>query len=88
ILKNALDCLGSDNFRGKKVGLVSNASNIRKAHQACLHLVTIVQTLYGQPTQTQIGTAREDYEDKDDYFELVNQDIQQRCERLVDELLT
>ena len=88
ILKNALDVLWDDAFRDKKVGLVSNAWGVRKSHQACLALVPIVQTLYGQPTQTQIGTAVEDYEETDDGFKLKNQDIKDRVARLVEELTT
>ncbi len=88
ILKNALDCLSGDDFKGKKIGLVSNASNMRKAHQACLHMTTVVQTMYGHPTQTQIGTHGGDYQEFDDHYQLVDSDIKQRCERLIEEVLS
>lgn len=55
VLKNALDNLASDAFKDKIVGLTSNAGGMRNT-QACEHLRSVVRTLYGYPTQTQIGT--------------------------------
>lgn len=83
LLKNALDHLSWDAFRGKRVGVVSNSGGERKANQANLLLVPVIQTLFGQPTQTQIGTCPSDYD-----LELEpNQEIKDRCRRLVVEIV-
>lgn len=86
-LKNALDNLPGDAFRNKPVGLISSAGGARNAAHACEHLRLVVRALYGYVLQSQIGTGSEDYEDSEDGFELVSQDIKGRAERLVQELI-
>ncbi len=86
VLKNALDCLTGDAFKGKPVGLVSNGSNVRKSHQACLHLTTVVMTMEGLPTHTQIGTGKEDFEATTNGIKLTNPKIVDRCQTLAKEL--
>lgn len=86
VLKNALDCLTGDAFMGKPVGLVSSGSNIRKAHQACLHLTTVVMTMEGTPAHTQIGTGKEDFIKGNMGLQLSNEAIKARCQTLAEEL--
>jgi len=86
VLKNALDCLTGDAFKNKPVGLVSNGSNIRKSHQACLHLTTVVMTMEGIVMHTQIGTGKEDYQQTDAGLVVSNDDIIMRCQKLASEL--
>jgi NAD(P)H-dependent FMN reductase len=87
VLKNALDNLAGDAFRNKPVGLVSNAAGMRSSTVACDHLRPVVRALYGYALQSQIGTFGADYELKGEQYVLVNGEIQDRCKRLVDELI-
>ncbi len=87
ILKNALDNLRADAFRGKWVGLVGNASGLRASHVQFSHLRQVVNTLVGYTAQTQIGTAKEDYDELADRYVLRDQKMKERCDRLVDELI-
>ena len=87
ILKNALDYLLKDQLFEKPVGLVANGGGNTKNAQALNHLVTIVQTLYGVPMQTQIGTHGDDYSDFEGKFVISNPGIADRCERLATELV-
>ncbi len=87
VLKNALDNLRGDAFRGKWAGLVGNAGSLRASHVQFSHLRQVVNTLVGYTTQTQVGTCREDYEELPDKFVLQNEEMQQRCGRLVHELM-
>lgn len=87
IIKNAIDYLLKDQLFEKPVGLVCNGGGNTKNSQALGHLVTIVQTIYGVPMQTQIGTSGNDFTETDSGFELNNQGIIERCERLADELV-
>jgi NAD(P)H-dependent FMN reductase len=84
ILKNALDNLGSDAFKNKHVGLVSNAGGIGNM-QAAEQLRSVVRALYGYALQTQIVTTEEDYTVIGN--NLANDAIKQRTQRLVDELV-
>lgn len=86
-LKNALDNLHGDALKGKWVGLVGNASGVRASHLQFSHLRHVVNAMGGYTAQTQVGTAREDYEDAGNAYVLSHEDLKKRCERLVDELL-
>ena len=87
VLKNALDCLTGDAFKNKPVGLVSHGSNMRKAHQPCLHLTTVVMTMQGVPTHIQIGTGKEDYAQSDVGYVVTDTSILERCNTLALELV-
>ncbi len=87
ILKNALDCLTGDAFANKPVGVVSHGSNVRKSHQPCLHLTTVVMTMKGLPMLTQIGTDKTDYDSSSGLLKLTNGDCVDRCSKLADELV-
>lgn len=86
VLKNALDNLFFDAFRNKPVALVSNSSSIRNCAHPCEHLRLVVRALYGYALQSQIGTASGDYDEQADGFTLTNEEIKERCQRMVDEL--
>jgi NAD(P)H-dependent FMN reductase len=87
ILKNALDNLGSDAFKNKHVGLVSNAGGMGNM-QAVEQLRSVVRALYGYALQTQIVTTEEDYTvfAKTNKI-LITDAIKQRAKRLADELV-
>jgi len=87
VLKNAIDHLSPTGFENKIVGLVSNAGGIKNTI-ACEHLRSVVRTLYGYTTQSQIGTSRNDYEETKTGYELKDEDIKKRCQRLVEEIIT
>lgn len=87
VLKNALDSLRWDAFRGKWIGLIGNAGSLRANHVEFAHLRQVVNTLVGYTAQTQVGTCREDYEESPDKYVLQNEEIKERCQRLVDELV-
>ena len=86
VLKNALDNLAYDELRDKPVGLVSNGAGPAKSSQPNLHLVTVVQTLFGIPAQTQIGLCLDDYKELESGYELTNKFMIDRCSRLIEEL--
>lgn len=86
-LKNALDHLGYDAFRNKVVALVSHGSGIRSCAQPAEQLRTIVRTLYGYSTQTQVATTNTDYEERVGDIALVNVDILERVQRLAGEMV-
>ena len=86
VLKNAIDNLAFDEFRDKPVGVISTGSGLQKSIQPALHLVAVIQTLYGIPTQTQVGSHAGNYEETDDAFVLTDTDVKDRCLRLIDEL--
>jgi len=88
VLKNALDNLRGDAFRGKWIGLVGNAGSLRASHVEHVHLRQVVNTLVGYAAQTQVGTCGEDYEEFPDKYILVNDGIKKRCERLANELIS
>ncbi|MCA9371528.1 NAD(P)H-dependent oxidoreductase [Candidatus Woesebacteria bacterium] len=87
VLKNALDNLHFDTFRGKWIGLVGNGGSIRADHVQLVHLRQVVKTLYGYTLQTQVGTCAQDYEEQESGFTLNNKEIIKRCQRLVDEMI-
>lgn len=86
VLKNALDNLRYNSFQNKPVGLVTNASNLRNTI-ACEHLRSVVRTLYGYATQTQVGTQDDDYKIQRNQYILMEQSMRERCVRLVHEIL-
>lgn len=88
VLKNALDNLHYDAFRGKFVGLVGNAGSIRADHVQVVHLRQVVKTLFGYTLQTQVETCEDDYELEKGEYQLFNEGILKRCQRLVDEMHT
>lgn len=87
VLKNALDNLAGDAFAGKWVALVGNAGSLRASHLQFSHLRQVVNTMGGYTIQTQVGTCKEDYTAADQGFVLSEESMQQRCERLVAELV-
>ena len=87
VLKNALDNLRWDAFRGKWAGLVGNTGSMRSDTAALNHLRQVVNTLVGYSLQTQISTNKEDYEEKETEYVLTSQAVKERCERLVNEML-
>lgn len=88
VLKNALDNLYYDAFRNKPIALVSNSSSIRNCAHPCEHLRLVVRALYGYVSQSQIGTVNTDFTDKGKEYELTNEEIKERCSRLVNELVS
>lgn len=87
VLKNALDHLRGDALQNKWVGLVGNASGVRAGHLQFSHLRQVVNTLYGYCAQTQVGTCRDDYVTTPEGLVLRNDDMKDRCNRLVSECL-
>ncbi len=87
VLKNALDNLYYDAFRNKPVALVSNGSSLRGTSTPCEHLRSVVRTLYGYALQSQIITGNENYGTEGSQYILTNEDIQDRCVRMTDELI-
>ena len=87
VLKNALDNLRWDAFTSKWVGLVGNAGSIRANHAEFSHLRQVVNTLVGYTAQTQIGACNKDYEETLEKYILINDEVKDRCSRLVKELL-
>jgi azobenzene reductase len=84
-LKNALDNLNKDSFKNKPVGLVSNGGS--RSTNGLDHLRVIIRSLYGYTLQTQLSTNSDDYRKAEVGFELMSEDIKERAERFVDELL-
>lgn len=89
VLKNAIDNLAYDAFLDKAVGLVSNGSSAKKCTIPCEHLVPVVRTLYGYPLQCQVAACKDDFISNDDgeSWELADQDVKERCRRLVNEMV-
>jgi azobenzene reductase len=87
VLKNALDNLRWDAFRGKWIGLVGNAGGPRAIHTQVTHLRQVVNTLAGYCAQTQITTSGVDYVENEENYEIEDVSIKDRCMRLVDELI-
>lgn len=89
VLKNALDSLAYDDFRDKPVALVANGANSRATMALALeHLRMVVRALRGYTIQSQVGTHKDDYREDPEGYILISQDIKDRCELLVDELVT
>ncbi|MFB4160670.1 NADPH-dependent FMN reductase [Geomicrobium sp. JSM 1781026] len=77
ILKNALDSLAIEQFYMKPVGLLSNGGGIRNV-QALDHLRIVVRGLSGLTIPFQISTCKSDFEEVNEGFILVNEDIKRR----------
>ncbi len=89
VLKNALDHLGRDAFRGKHVALLSHGSNIRKCAMPAEHLLTVVRTLHGSVVQTVVASGKSDFHfDEDGRPMLVSVEIAERIKRQAAELGT
>lgn len=86
VLKNALDQLRWNAFKGKWIGLVGNAGGPRADHVSFSHLRNVVNSMVGYTIQTQVGTSGIDYEETADIYILNDQGIKERCQRLVTEL--
>lgn len=87
VLKNALDNLHYNAFKNKPVALISNSSTSRNCAHACEHLRLVVRAIYGYVLQSQIGTCGDDYEEKEDCYELKDEEIKKRTEQMVHELI-
>jgi NAD(P)H-dependent FMN reductase len=86
VLKNALDHLRYDAFRNKVVALLSHGGGIRSCTQPCEHLRSVVRTLYGYSTQTQVASSSGDFSYDRGTPDLVNAELGERLERLAAEL--
>lgn len=87
LLKSALDHLVDDAFKGKKVLLVSNAAGVRVSLQGAQQLVIVPRTMGGSVHTRLIGTAKQDYEERDGRYELIAPDMLQRCQEIVNEII-
>jgi NAD(P)H-dependent FMN reductase len=87
VLKNALDHLSYDAFRNKVVALLSHGGGIRGCTQPCEHLRSVVRTLYGYSTQTQVASTNADFTFQPDRVELNSAEIHERLHRLAAELV-
>ncbi len=87
LLKGALDHLVDEAFKGKAVGVVSHAAGIRVSMQPAQQLALVVRTMEGRVSDRLIGTCKADYTEQDGHFVLSSEEILQRCERFVRELL-
>jgi len=88
LLKTTLDNLDGDAFEGKKVLIVSNASGMRGSMVAAQHLVVVPRTMGGDVYNRLIGTCKADFELKNDKFQVISQEIIDRCKVIVDEIVS
>ena len=88
VLKNALDCLAFDAFRGKPVGLLSHGSQSKRCAQPCDHLLPVVRTIHGIALQCQVSSSRSDFAEAPVTARpvLTGEDTAMRCERLAGEM--
>lgn len=82
VLKNALDCLGDDQFAGKPVGLVAH-----KGIQPLDHLRIVVRSLGAYAITRQVVTHKDDFVKVDGRFVLQSQTMTHRINVFCDELL-
>lgn len=87
MLKNALDNLRSNPFQNKWVGLVGNVGSARADALQLHHLRDVVRALYGYVLQSQLATISSDYTDSDNGYVLSEPSIQERAERIVNEII-
>ena len=88
VLKNALDHLWYDAFRDKPVALVSHGGTDRRCAQPCVHLQTVVKTMYGYPVQTEVATTNRDFSmNSDGEYLLKNEEVISRLNRQVNEII-
>lgn len=88
VLKNALDLLAYDQFRGKKVGVIIQCGNVRSGSTACVHLRSIIRTLYGTNIQTHIITGAQDFTLIDNQKCLQDSEIILRLKNMLEQLET
>lgn len=88
VLKNALDSLVFDAFRGKPIGLLAHGSGAKRCAQPAEHLLPVVQALYGYSLQCQVASSSADFkaDEASDEFVLVDKEVQDRCDRLANEM--
>ncbi len=82
VLKNALDCLGDNEFEGKPVGLVGH-----KGLQPVDHLRIVVRSLGAYAIMRQVVTRKDDYVVTPDGYALVSETLTHRINVFCDELL-
>lgn len=87
LIKAALDNLNDDALLGKKILIVSNSSGLRNSQQAAQQLVLVARTMYGSVHYRLIGTGKADYIETDNGFELTSQELLDRCQAIVDEMI-
>lgn len=86
LLKTALDNLPGDAFKNKIVSLVTNAGGIKNTIPL-EHLQSVVRTMYGYTTQTQLATSEEDFIDEKVGYRLDNISAKKRGERMIEEMI-
>ena len=88
VLKNAIDCLAFDAFRGKPVGIIAHGSGVKRCAQPAEHLLPVVRTVYGHALQCQVASSTSDFVFDPDTGEatLASDDVAMRCERLAKEM--
>jgi NAD(P)H-dependent FMN reductase len=87
VLKSALDHLIDEAFKGKSIGVVSHAAGIRVSMQPAQHLALVARTMEGRVSDRLIGTCKADYSEQDGHLVVSSDEILQRSERFVRELL-
>lgn len=86
VLKNALDCLTIEHFRGKPVGLIANGPKLT-AVQVCDHLRSVVRGLYGLCVPEQVVTTPADFTATDSGYVLTGARCQERVHDLVQSVI-
>jgi azobenzene reductase len=87
ILKNALDNLKGNAFKGKWIGLAGNTSGVRADMVAFSQLRHVVNTMVGYTIQTQLKSCEDDYDETPTAYVLREESIQKRAKRFVEELV-
>jgi len=87
LIKSALDHLTDEAFAQKAVGVVSQAAGIRVATQGAQHLAIVARTMYGRVSHRLIGTVKADYTEQGDGFVLSSEEMLQRSEVFISDLL-
>ncbi|WP_440617386.1 NADPH-dependent FMN reductase [Cysteiniphilum sp. 6C5] len=88
VLKNALDLLAYDQLRGKKVGVIIQCGNVRAGATACVHIRSIIRTLYGTNIQTHIITGAQDFTLINNQKSLQDNEITLRLSDMLEQLET
>jgi NAD(P)H-dependent FMN reductase len=87
LIKSTLDHLVDDAFKGKAIGIVSNAAGVRVSIQAAQQLVLVARTMSGNVSDRLIGTNKTDYTDQAGIFVLTSEEILERSKVFIKELL-
>jgi azobenzene reductase len=87
VLKNALDTLWYDSFRNKPVALLSHGASDRRCAQPAVALQQVVTTMFGYPLQTQVASAKVDFDYDGGQPRLISSSVKERIERQADELV-